>query len=76
MLYEVITVTAKNKNGFVTEPAQPCGSCRQVLVEAEFRFKNPIRIILDGKNGIQVLDGADNLLPLAFKPVALRNNFV
>ena len=68
---KAIAVTAKNKNGFLAEPAQPCGSCRQVLVETEFRFKNPIRIILDGKNSIQVLNGAESLLPLAFKPVAL-----
>ncbi|MCK3685691.1 cytidine deaminase [Maribellus sp. YY47] len=68
---KAIAITAKNKNGFLEEPAQPCGSCRQVMVETEFRFKKPIRIILDGKNGIQVLNGADSLLPLAFKPVAL-----
>ncbi|MFV0591245.1 MAG: cytidine deaminase [Draconibacterium sp.] len=69
---KAIAVTAKNKNGFLNEPAQPCGSCRQVLVETEVRFNQPIRIILDGKKGIQLLDGADSLLPLAFKPIALK----
>jgi cytidine deaminase len=35
------------------------------------RFNTPIRIILDGSDGIHILDGAENLLPLAFKPTAL-----
>lgn len=66
-----IAVTASNGKGLLEEPAQPCGSCRQVMVETEVRFQKPIRIILDGKNSVQVLDGADSLLPLAFKPKAL-----
>ena len=63
-----LAVTAKNVNGLIPGPAQPCGSCRQVLVETESRFKQPIRLILDGSEKIMVLDGADNLLPFAFKP--------
>ncbi|WP_240928427.1 cytidine deaminase [Maribellus sediminis] len=66
-----IAVSAKNHNGLVKEPAQPCGSCRQVMVETEVRFQKPIRIILDGSESIQILDGAESLLPLAFKPKAL-----
>lgn len=66
-----IAVTAKNSKGVIIESAQPCGSCRQVMVETEFRFRKPIRILLDGKDGIQLLEGADNLLPLAFKPASL-----
>ncbi len=68
---KAIAVTAKNKNGLIDGPAQPCGSCRQVLVETESRYKQPIRIIMDGRKRIQVLEGADNLLPFAFKPDAL-----
>ncbi len=66
-----IAITAKNKNGLVEEPSHPCGSCRQVMVETEARYKTPIRIIMDGRKRIQVLEGADNLLPFAFKPNAL-----
>jgi len=68
---KTIAVTANNGKGILEEPAQPCGSCRQVLVETEVRFDQPIRIILDGKHCIHVLDGAESLLPLAFKPKAL-----
>ena len=63
-----LAVTAKNQNGLIPGPAQPCGSCRQVLVESESRFNQPIRLILDGAEKIMVLNGADNLLPFAFKP--------
>lgn len=67
-----LAVTASNPNGRVIEPARPCGSCRQVMVETETRFKTPIRIILDGSSAIHVVDNAEQLLPLAFKPSALR----
>lgn len=68
---KAMAVTAKTAKGLIDEPAKPCGSCRQALIETESRYRQPIRIILDGKKRIQVLEGADNLLPLAFKPEAL-----
>lgn len=66
-----LAVTAFTKTGIVDGPVKPCGSCRQALAEAEFRYKNPIRIILDGKQKVQVFEGIDNLLPFAFKPESL-----
>jgi cytidine deaminase len=68
---KAMAITAKNNKGLVKEPAQPCGSCRQVLVEAEARFKHPIRLILDGAKKIMVVEKAGSLLPFAFKPDAL-----
>jgi cytidine deaminase len=68
---EAMAVTAKNNNRLIAGPAQPCGSCRQVLVETESRYKQPVRLILDGAEKILVLNGADNLLPFAFKPGSL-----
>jgi cytidine deaminase len=66
-----LAVTAQNSSGLIPGPAQPCGSCRQVLVETESRFNRKIRLILDGAEKIMVFDGADNLLPFAFKPESL-----
>ena len=66
-----MAVSAKNANGLLKEPAQPCGSCRQALVEAEVRFNHPIRLILDGAKKIMVIENAESLLPFAFKPNAL-----
>lgn len=65
---EALAVTAKNVHGLIPGPAQPCGSCRQVFIETESRYKQPIRLILDGAEKIMVFEGADNLLPFAFKP--------
>jgi cytidine deaminase len=68
---EAIAVSAKNSNGLISGPAQPCGSCRQVLAETEARYNYQVKIILDGADKIMVLNGADNLLPFAFKPGSL-----
>jgi len=68
---EAMAVTAKNSNGLIKDPSKPCGSCRQAIVEAEARFKHPIRLILDGAKKIMVVENAESLLPFAFKPDAL-----
>lgn len=69
---EIIAISARNSRGLVKEPVKPCGSCLQVLLETEIRFRNPIKIILDGKNSIILIDGIDSLLPLSFKPSSLE----
>ena len=61
-----MAVTVYSKNDFVDEPIPPCGSCRQVLVETELRFKIPIKIILAGKEKIRIIDNAKSLLPMNF----------
>lgn len=66
-----IAVTASSHDEIVDGPVRPCGSCRQALSEAEVRFKQPIKVILDGKKKIQIFEGVDSLLPFAFKPESL-----
>lgn len=61
-----IAITARNDNGFMSNPIPPCGSCRQVILETEDRFKQPIRILLACENGIHVVDSIKALLPLQF----------
>ena len=61
-----IAVSASNTKGLIDEPVKPCGACRQALLESETRFESPIRIILDGKKSILILEGVHNLLPLNF----------
>lgn len=68
---KAMAVTASNKNGILEETVKPCGSCRQAILETEVRFKTPVKIILDGKNKIQVFEGVESLLPFAFKPESL-----
>ena len=68
---KTIAVSAAKMGILVNEPVKPCGSCRQALSETEVRFKTPIRIILDGQDGIFVLNGVESLLPLSFSKKAL-----
>ncbi len=68
---KTIAVSAAKNGVLVDEAVKPCGSCRQALAEAEVRFSNPIRIILDGSDSIIVLNGVESLLPLSFSKKAL-----
>ena len=63
----MLAITARGKDGeLIAEPASPCGTCRQVLIETETRFKHPIRILLYGRNRVYVIDGIKQLMPLSF----------
>lgn len=45
----------------------PCGSCRQVIAESEFRQERPIRMILVAQNGRTfIFDKASDLLVFPF----------
>jgi cytidine deaminase len=54
------------KNGEMADSISPCGACRQVLLETENRYENPIRILLCGKQKTIIVHSAKDLLPLAF----------
>jgi len=61
-----IAIAAKSGNIFTSLPVTPCGSCRQVILETQNRFKQPIKIILYGKEKIQIIEDASTLLPISF----------
>lgn len=62
-----LAITARNSKGeLLDEPASPCGTCRQVIIETETRFKQPVRILLYGKKHTYVMDGIRQLMPLSF----------
>ena len=62
-----LAIAARNPQGELTEePVSPCGTCRQVMIETETRFKRPIRILLYGRRRIFVMDGIRHLMPLSF----------
>jgi cytidine deaminase len=51
---------------YTDDPPSPCGNCRQVIAEEEFRIGRKIKMILSGKNKTIVIDGIGDLLPLQF----------
>lgn len=61
-----IAIAARNGRGFTKEPIVPCGACRQVLLEMEDRYKQPIRILLYGTQGTYIVDTVKDMLPLQF----------
>ena len=61
-----IAIAAKNVNGLMPDPVTPCGSCRQVMLEIEDRYKAPMRILLYCTNGIYMVDSVKDLMPLYF----------
>lgn len=62
-----IAIAARGTDGEITdEPITPCGICRQVIIETETRYKQPIRILLYGRSKIYAIDGIRRLMPLSF----------
>ncbi len=53
-------------------PANPCGACRQAMLEYENKQTEPIRVILEGENNkIYIITSIASLLPLHFKAESL-----
>ncbi len=61
-----LAIAARNDDGFMPMPTAPCGSCRQVILEVENRYKQPIRLYLYGADVVYVVDSIKDLLPLNF----------
>lgn len=62
-----IAIAARNTKGeFVPDPVSPCGSCRQVMLEYEMKYNQPIRILLVGAKGILIFNTVRELLPFCF----------
>lgn len=61
-----IAICAANGQGLIEEPVTPCGSCRQVMIEIEERYKNAMTILLYGKKKIYRLKTVKDLLPFSF----------
>lgn len=63
----MLAIAARDTNGNLPqEPVSPCGVCRQVIIETETRYRQPIRILLYGEKCVYVMDGIKQLMPLSF----------
>lgn len=62
-----MAIAARTEKGELPVPIPPCGACRQVVLETEKRYGQPIRIILYGaKESYIIEDGIKALMPLSF----------
>jgi cytidine deaminase len=62
-----IAVTAVSPVKKTDQPVSPCGTCRQYISEIENRYKQDIKIIMQGVEGpVYVVSSIKSLLPLSF----------
>ena len=61
-----LAIAAKNVNGLMPDPVSPCGACRQVILEMEDRYQQPVRILLYGTRGVYCINSVKDLMPLSF----------
>jgi cytidine deaminase len=69
---EAIAIAAFSGEKHSSEPVSPCGNCRQVIAEEEYRNGRKIRIILGGQNKIRIIESGGDLLPLQFNSESLK----
>ena len=68
-----LAIAARTEKDFIDTPIPPCGACRQVILETEKRYKQPIRILLYGNKCIYEVQSIGHLLPLSFDASAMED---
>lgn len=67
-----IAISACDAEGhFTATPITPCGACRQVLIETQKRYGQPLRVLLYGERHTLCLDSISLLLPFQFDADAM-----
>jgi len=67
-----LAIAAQCNKEFYNDPISPCGACRQVILEAEYRAGAPIEILLLAGEEVWVFEGINGLLPLGFDYDSLK----
>ncbi len=62
-----MAITVRSEKSKIDKPVSPCGACRQVIAEYEYRYQQPIRIILSSdSNEVYEVNSISSLLPIGF----------
>ena len=61
-----MAISAFYDGKIINQPITPCGACRQVILETEKRFSQPIKIILSSSNKCLIINSVKDILPLDF----------
>lgn len=62
----MLAIAAADCNGLRSRPVSPCGSCRQVILQVESRYNQPVEILLSGTDKILRFKSIKDLLPFSF----------
>ncbi len=62
----MLAIAAADCNGLRSKPVSPCGSCRQVILQVESRYNQPVEILLSGTDKILRFKSIKDLLPFSF----------
>ncbi|MBL4576074.1 MAG: cytidine deaminase [Flavobacteriaceae bacterium] len=62
-----VAISASSKKNTLSEPAAPCGNCRQAISEYEVRQASAIELLLMGETGeVLKCSSISDILPLSF----------
>ena len=64
-----IAIVALQDGRICSDPAAPCGACRQVMAQYQTRSGKPMSIILVGADRILKFEQVDDLLPFIFDSI-------
>lgn len=64
-----IAIVARQDGRICSDPAAPCGACRQVMAQYQTRSGKPMSIILVGADRILKFEQVDDLLPFIFDSI-------
>ena len=67
-----LAIACYTNGHFTKDAASPCGACRQVMLETEHRYGQPMQVILYGDEVCYVFDSAADLLPMHFTADSLK----
>lgn len=67
-----LAIASADDGGYRQLPCSPCGACRQVILEIEDRYKQPIEMLLCGTETVLRFHSIKDLLPLSFVDSNMR----